>query len=456
MNPLWKAKLGGIVGAIAAHPHADLVLVGSFDGVLTAFSLQGRERWKASLGGVITSVCADRGGRRVFATGFFGKVYALDTHGDLLWEYELASSGACLAVGADARVYAGTFDGTVVALDPEGKLLWKVKTLGVVSDVDVAEESGHVCAGSYDQHVYVVNRSGELIGRKKANDRIFSVAISADGCWVAATARDRHVYGFNPESGKVWTRQAQDTVQAVTAREGRIAAPSFDGALYIFDLTGDFRGLFKAGAPLAGVRAGAGPVFLTWSREGRVFLADGDGFGIWEADLGQRVFTAALSPSGAFALFGHEDGTVQALGIGERSSDPVRRAILQRAMASEGRIPRAELLDLPYPEGTGAYEVLSALRRVRSERHVEWTDDAVVIGPKVERTIPVQALDEATYTDLRDRLLRFAIAHRETIRLEEVPSILGTPATDQLAALIMRMENEGVGKVFGPVLVVLL
>lgn len=196
---------GGIVGGVALAQEEGLVLVGSDDGNLYAFSVgSGDREWR-------------------FATD------------DRIWSTPTVHNGVVYFGSMDRHVYA-------VRLDPElGKserLKWKYKTGGAVLARPLILDN-MIIVGSFDKKLYALDlEEGRPLWSFKGGDWFWAGAVS-DGERIIAAAMDGRVYALNKGGDPIWTEPfvAESPVISTPAIVGEVIVVGTDeGKLHLLDI----------------------------------------------------------------------------------------------------------------------------------------------------------------------------------------------------------------------------
>ncbi len=157
------------LGAVYGQPVivGDVVLVGSFDGILYALDREtGAVAWEYPVEAPIA------GGVTVYdGVAYFGatnhQVYALDLESrELIWEAPFATQERIWGRPAvdQERVYIGSMDHSVYAIDRQtGREIWNVD-IGAAIPGDVTLANGLVLAGGVDSRLHVLNsETGQIV-----------------------------------------------------------------------------------------------------------------------------------------------------------------------------------------------------------------------------------------------------------------------------------------------------
>ncbi len=196
---------GGIVGGVALAEDEGLVLVGSDDGNLYAFSVgSGDREWR-------------------FATD------------DRIWSTPTVQDGVVYFGSMDRHVYA-------VRLDPElgqsERLKWKYKTGGAVSARPLILDN-MVIVGSFDKKLYALDiEDGRPLWTFKGADWFWAGAVS-DGQRIIAAAMDGRVYALDMDGDPIWTGPfvAESPVLSTPAIVGDVIVVGTDeGKLHLLDI----------------------------------------------------------------------------------------------------------------------------------------------------------------------------------------------------------------------------
>lgn len=260
----------------------DLLVVGSHDGVVYAFTPDARRRWRVATGDRVYSsalATADgvylgsdvdrflwldrRGGLRValateddadtaatpapdgslrFASG--RTVYATGPDLTVRWRFDAGNKVfSSPAVTADGVTVFGSQDDHVYALAPDGTLRWRLPTGGDVDATPMIDARGTIYVGSDDGKVYAINPDGTLRWRRDVGGYVRAgAALGLDGTLVVGTYGPHvRVVALDASDGRErWsvripaapTRDVGVASAALVDADGAYAIGAPDDALY--------------------------------------------------------------------------------------------------------------------------------------------------------------------------------------------------------------------------------
>ncbi len=286
----------GIYGSPAvygdiASPGADAtVLVGGYDGVLYAYSLQGGGvKWQERLAGRIVGGPMVAGNLALVGTGAAGSsdrsenvLYAVDIiEGDPVWEYNRSGPIWSSPTVADGVVYFGSLDHYVYAVNvDDGSERWKYRSGGAVASGVVVYDD-LVIFGGFDSNLYALDAdTGSLKWKFPDATRWY---------WAAPLVQDGVVY-----------------------------APSLDGILYALEAdTGDLIWRYVSEGQLIGTPAIINDLIAVPVADGgnsKIALLEKNGTEQAACRIGADIRTS-LEVSGDLIYFAATDHTIMALRI---------------------------------------------------------------------------------------------------------------------------------------------
>jgi outer membrane protein assembly factor BamB len=301
------------------------IVVGSSDGVVTAFSTQGKALWKFRTGGAITSRLTNQDGR-VYVGSSDGLLYALDAaDGTQIWVYDtgeelgsapIPSGDAILVASRHDTVFcveaatghwrwhyrrtnnrqftirgvaaprpvgelviAGFSDGTIVALQrKDGTVKWQ-HTLPVgeqFADADgdpqtASLESGRVYVASYTGGVAALSLdSGSLIWRQPLPE---ATCLLLHGNQVFAGAVGRLISVAASDGHLLWDRTTGDvSAHHLQVVNGMLLVPTAGPLLFLDPRTGKaFGHSFNPGRGITGAPVASGRYLYALSNAGWLY-----------------------------------------------------------------------------------------------------------------------------------------------------------------------------------------
>ena len=245
----------GIEGSPAVDKASGDVYVGTNDGVLHALSKVGELRWKQDVGEAIVSapvLTADAA--YVVTTGDSVIAMAVDD-GRVLWTYrgdpieEFTIAGHAGLVLDDDMLITGLTDGRVIALDAtNGQVVWEIDTSADVEasqsdapdffDVDTtpAVVGDTVYIASFTAGLYALERSnGTVVWHDESFIRITGLAASEEGDALFVTSATRGVTKLDVDTRKMlWSRSSERgaPTRPVVLRSGTLLFGETQGSLF--------------------------------------------------------------------------------------------------------------------------------------------------------------------------------------------------------------------------------
>ena len=164
---LWTDDTLGSVAAspllTSAQPDG-LVVVGSFDGFLRAYTQDGDRVWETGLRDHIYASPAQMADGTIVQPGADGTIYALaPLDGTIRWAFDTAEPiRSSPAIDGDGNIYVGSGEGRLFVLNPDGTLRWSIRLIDQDRDdlnaspalgseaVVIAGESGGIFSVPYD------------------------------------------------------------------------------------------------------------------------------------------------------------------------------------------------------------------------------------------------------------------------------------------------------------------
>ena len=232
--PFQMQDIGGSITG-AAGCDGGVVAAAAENGLLLAYTMDGKELWRKNLKTRITSPPLVSAGS-VFALGHDGRLSAYSARlGDSLWRYVsplknlLRTPLDSSPVATGNLIVAGIDNGVVVALRRDtGRVAWNTRmararnshSFANILDVTTPVLRGDlVCAAAYQGHIGCMRAdSGELLWRAplSASRR---VTIDRDGARVFAIDIDGDAYGFSARDGELlWRRKLGAATAAAFVR----------------------------------------------------------------------------------------------------------------------------------------------------------------------------------------------------------------------------------------------
>lgn len=280
----WSFKTSGFVDAalVATDRH---LIVGSWDGQLTALTLAGKPVWSKRFGNVIDATPA-WDGQRLYMQSWDRSFFALNPEdGHELWRFSYAPSlsddhrqAAPLVV--DGLVLLPAWNGTLYALDVEsGERLWQYDTGGALRAKPVRDVD----------RVYIGNSAGLLLALNLKGEVLWQIALGAPLLSTPAMTpagpivvqRNGDVVAFDRSGRKRWTRPLGEVCY--------YSAPIYsDGSLYVGTTAGRLRKLRASDGKLIWVQSEFGPIYATPTlHKNRLYFGDNDGnLSVVNADSG--------------------------------------------------------------------------------------------------------------------------------------------------------------------------
>jgi len=153
------------------------IVFGSNNGMIHAYTINGKEKWKFQTGGKVVSKGASskiNGIERLFIGSTDKKLYCLSINGKQMWNYETEGPIVSEVVIEDINnngkkeIIFGSLDNNLYVLDNNGKKEWSFQTdFWIVSKpitTDINNDGKkEVIIGSYDQKIYILDSEGSFI-----------------------------------------------------------------------------------------------------------------------------------------------------------------------------------------------------------------------------------------------------------------------------------------------------
>jgi outer membrane protein assembly factor BamB len=305
--PADGIPLSHAVDAAPALGPNNMLYVGTWGGILYAYTRDGEFRWQYTVGGgspyIDSSAAVTADGVIYFGTGdlgpdsYSGALVALTPGGVTLWQPKRVDApvDSSPAIGPDGTIYFADSGGVVYALNREdGSEKWRF---------DVSTDTGSITP---IQSSPVVDRQG-------------SVYIGAGF---------NSVYALTPDGKRKWRFDTGDYVSATPAlgADGTLYIGSLDGYLYALDSRdGSLKWRFNAGAPIfssAVVRADGTVIFGCDSDpadpagRGSVFAVTPGEHGavqLWRYRTNDHVGSSPVIDKDGFIYVGSDDKKLHAI-----------------------------------------------------------------------------------------------------------------------------------------------
>jgi len=270
----WMFKTSGFVDAALVATDRQLI-VGSWDGQLTALTLAGEPVWSKRFGNVIDATPA-WDGERLYVQSWDRSFYALDPEdGHELWRFSYAPSPSddhrqAAPLVVDDLVLLPAWNGTLYALDVEsGERVWQYDTDGALRAKPVRDVD----------RVYIGNSAGLLLALNLKGEVLWQVSLDAPLLSTPAMApagpvvvqRNGDVVAFDRRGRKLWNRPLGEVCY--------YSAPIYsDGSLFIATTAGRLWKLRASDGQLIWIQSGFGPVYSTPTLyKNRLYFGDNDG-----------------------------------------------------------------------------------------------------------------------------------------------------------------------------------
>lgn len=293
---LWGVETKTVLsGGVGLGPN--MILLGTADGEVLAFDLQGRPLWRSRVSSEVLSAPAGGASMVVVRSGD-GKIYGLDPKdGTRKWEYQatlpslILRANPGLVVVNDDAVVAGLPGGKLIVLAiSTGALLWEATVATPRGDneleriADIAGtplvEADRVCAVTFQGRVgcYETAKGTQIWGRPASS----AGSLGADGSAVYYATDTGAVVALDKAAGaSVWTQEKlfQRKVSAPLAFQRWVVVGDYKG--YVHFLSRE-DGSFVARVSTDGGEISAQPValgdkVLVQTRKGGLFaIAIGD------------------------------------------------------------------------------------------------------------------------------------------------------------------------------------
>jgi ABC-type sugar transport system permease subunit/outer membrane protein assembly factor BamB len=241
---IWTHE-GDAIESVAVSGDGSLILIGSRDNNVYAYSAAGDLQWTFETAGPVVGldISADKG--RVAVASEDRNVYLLDRGGTELWRYPGRRGFNDVSIADDGSLVAAVSDHeSVVALSGEGQLLWE-NTLRMPAEAVATYGTGdwaRVLVGNQAAETLLYARDGSTLLEAQLDYDIHSIDATADGAYWVVGSIDNRVYLLDGTSGEVrWSHATGDEVWsvAISADGQRIIAGSEDTNVYLLNLDGE-------------------------------------------------------------------------------------------------------------------------------------------------------------------------------------------------------------------------
>ncbi len=126
LTVLWEGFVGDWSRTVAFSNDGNLIAVGSSNGVLSLFDINGNKLWQASNGGLVPFVIGfDGKGERIVIGGKGRTLIVYDKSGEVLWKKYLDHVIIAGGISDDGAVAVGTVGGIVYYFNPDGSLSFR-------------------------------------------------------------------------------------------------------------------------------------------------------------------------------------------------------------------------------------------------------------------------------------------------------------------------------------------
>ncbi len=126
LTMIWEGFVGDWSRTVAFSDDGNLVAVGSSNGVLTLFNINGDKLWQSSNGGLVPFLIGFDGKGEKIATGGKGRTLIVyDKSGKVVWKKYLDHVIIAGGVSANGAIAVGTVGGIVYYFNPDGSLVFR-------------------------------------------------------------------------------------------------------------------------------------------------------------------------------------------------------------------------------------------------------------------------------------------------------------------------------------------
>jgi outer membrane protein assembly factor BamB len=163
---LWRFKTGAEIWALhqSGTIFDGVLFFSSMDGYLYAVdAVTGREKWKAKTGKYGNAIQPLVNERFVLQPSRDGILFAFTPQGKELWRFNLGNLPSGVAFHND-RILIGNESGILRAISIDGEELWRFHTGGKIFGAPVVWKD-RIIFGSYDCRLYSVDMNGEEVWR---------------------------------------------------------------------------------------------------------------------------------------------------------------------------------------------------------------------------------------------------------------------------------------------------
>jgi outer membrane protein assembly factor BamB len=270
----WEYKTFGFVDA-AVVKVGDRLVVGSWDGHLTALTKRGQVLWNKRFDNVIDATPA-WDGERLYVQTWDRSFFALDPiDGHELWRFSYAPSASddhrqASPLVVDNRVLLPTWNGTLYALDVlSGARLWQYDTGGALR-AQPARDGERVYVGNSAGLLLALNLDGEVLWQVTLGAPLLSTpAVTAAGPIVVLRSGD--VVALDHSGRKRWIRRLGEVCF--------YSAPLYaDASVFVGTAAGTLWRLRASDGEPIWSKSGFGPIYATPTlHKNRLYFGDNDG-----------------------------------------------------------------------------------------------------------------------------------------------------------------------------------
>lgn len=273
-NVVWRAQTGGPIVASATEV-ANNIVVGSLDGALYRFTLDGTLVFRVDTGAPIRSRALSFGGANGHAlvANEAGDVMRIDATGRVVWRVQLNTTIAADPMRANSKLVYVAADG-IHAIDSNGNVHWHHVEATTIDSTPVVTRERHVVFGTVDGRVVALDETGTLRWTTRVNAAVSApLSLARDGTIVVNTALGQQ-HTLSTEGVLLRSEERASPPLAAEDREGN---------------------RYFAGADQS----------ITGAR--------GDGTILWSYSLGANVAGSVLLTSSGALVAGADDGILYAL-----------------------------------------------------------------------------------------------------------------------------------------------
>ncbi len=326
----WARAAGGGIVSSPCIGAAGAIYVGSLDGSLHAYSLDGLPIWNYATGDMIASSPAVGYQDVVYFGSDDGYVYAV-RDGVLLWRTQTDGKVRSSPVmGSGGALYIGSNDGYLYAIDKDdGVVLWRY-------NIGAAINTCPAVSRLPDRDIiYVTANDGNLYAVHNLDTGgVYCLELFHTGHWITSSpcvgpdgtiyfgSNDCNIYAVDPSGNLLWSYATNSWVRSSPAldKDGNLYVGSLDHYLYCLDADGELNWMVDLGDQIIGSCAldSRGYVYVgtnyTTLEGGKQFCLDREGAIEWLFQTNEAVNSSTAIGESNVVYFGSLDWNLYAFG----------------------------------------------------------------------------------------------------------------------------------------------